>query len=261
MPTLDVRGKIAAAQIAFYVPVAIFALFLVHHYGLRRDAGWIFLSLFALTRIAGGAVLVAAELARPAKIDLFIAAYVLQPAGLALLMLATIGFLGLAGQSTWSHNPRMSIWFRISGLIALIALAVTIPGGLLGTHVSPNQGHTGMILRRVGAGIFAALYVLLVFTHFGCWTYHYQMRSYRFKLLVGLTLALPFLGVRTAYAILAAWSSSDVFGVQRSPNPVLPKFNPITGDWVPFLIMALIMEYAVTVLYLLFSTVLARRHS
>jgi hypothetical protein len=41
-------------------------------------------------------LLVAAELVVPSKIDLFIAAYILQPAGLGLLMLATIGFLGLA---------------------------------------------------------------------------------------------------------------------------------------------------------------------
>ena len=47
-------------------------------------------------RIAGGALLVAAELVVPSKVDLFLAAYVLQPAGLGILMLATIGFLGLA---------------------------------------------------------------------------------------------------------------------------------------------------------------------
>jgi len=183
----------------------------------------------------------------------------LQPAGLGLLMLATVGFLGLAGQSSYSENPRVSTFFRLFGLVALIGIVLTIPGGLLGTHVSPKQGHTGLTLRRVSAGIFAGLYVVLFFAHLGCWTYRFQMRTYRFKLLVGLTLALPFLGVRTAYAILAAWSSSDIFGLQPSPNPVLAKFNPVTSGWVPFLIMSLIMEYVAAVLYLLFSTVLARR--
>ena len=41
-------------------------------------------------------MLVAAELVVPSKVDLFIAAYILQPAGLGVLMLATIGFMGLA---------------------------------------------------------------------------------------------------------------------------------------------------------------------
>ncbi|KAF8221768.1 hypothetical protein L208DRAFT_1446915 [Tricholoma matsutake] len=259
MPSLDVRGQIAAAQIAFYVPITACTLALIYRYAFRHDAGWLFLCIFSLIRITGGALLVAAELVVPSKIDLFIAAYVLQPAGLPVLMLATIGFLGLAGQSTYSENPRVSMIFRMFGFLALIALALTIPGGIVGTHVKPGQGHVGLTLRRVSAGIFAGLYVLLFLAHLGCWTYRYQMRTYRFKLLVGLTLALPFLGVRIAYAILAAWSSSDVFGLQPSPNPVLAKFNPAT-TWVPFLIMSLIMEYVVTVLYLLFSTVLARRH-
>jgi len=81
------------------------------------------------------------------------------------------------------------------------------------------------------------------------------------QLVVGLTLALPFLGVRVAYAILAAWSSSDLFGVELSSNPILARFNPNAGDWVPFLVMSLIMEYAIAILYLLFSTILARRNS
>jgi hypothetical protein len=47
-------------------------------------------------RIAGGALLVAAEMIQPSNIDLFISAYILQAAGLGMLLLATIGFLGLA---------------------------------------------------------------------------------------------------------------------------------------------------------------------
>jgi hypothetical protein len=175
----------------------------------------------------------------------------------------------------------VSVIFRTFGFLALTALILIIPGGILGTHVSPDQANEGMILRRVSAGILAGLYVLLFLAHLGCWTYRLQMRTYRVKvgfqsrsrfpcsllnlrrqqLLVGLSLALPFLGVRVAYAILSAWSSSDLFGGQPSPNPTLAKFNPITGDWVPFLIMSLVMEYIAAVLYLLFSTVLARRHS
>ena len=45
---LDVRGKIAAAQLAFYVPVAIVSLIFFIRYLFRNDAGWFFLLLFAL---------------------------------------------------------------------------------------------------------------------------------------------------------------------------------------------------------------------
>jgi hypothetical protein len=48
-----------------------------------------------IVRLTGGALLVAAELVVPANTNLYIVAYVLQNAGVSLLMLATIGFLGL----------------------------------------------------------------------------------------------------------------------------------------------------------------------
>jgi len=48
MPTLDTRGKIAAAEIGFYVPIAVLTLILIIKYAFRRDAGWFFLFLFSI---------------------------------------------------------------------------------------------------------------------------------------------------------------------------------------------------------------------
>lgn len=113
---LDVRGKIAAAQIAFYVPIAVISLLYFIRYLLSRDAGWLMLLIFALSksplsdvehyrmtmspsslaRIAGGSLIVAAESIDNPSVDLFIAAYLLFHVGLAILMIATIGFLSLA---------------------------------------------------------------------------------------------------------------------------------------------------------------------
>lgn len=58
-------------------------------------------------RIAGGALLVAAEMIQPSNVDLFISSYVLQAAGLGALLISTIGFLGLAYVS--SHIFRSLI--------------------------------------------------------------------------------------------------------------------------------------------------------
>lgn len=44
--------------------------------------------------MAGGALIVAAEM-QPAKLSLFFAAYTMDPAALALLLLSTLGFLGM----------------------------------------------------------------------------------------------------------------------------------------------------------------------
>jgi hypothetical protein len=47
MSTLNTRGKIAAAQIAFYTPIAAITLFLIFRYAFRRDAGWFWLFIFS----------------------------------------------------------------------------------------------------------------------------------------------------------------------------------------------------------------------
>jgi len=76
-----------------------------------------------------------------------------------------------------------------------------------------------------------------------------------------VSIALLPLGVRTAYAILHAWSSSDIFGNDPSPNPNLARFNPITGDYIVYLVMGLVMEY-LCCLILLFSAfyMMRQRH-
>ena len=47
MSALDAIGKIAAAQIAFYTPIAAITLFLIFRYAFRRDGGWFWLFIFS----------------------------------------------------------------------------------------------------------------------------------------------------------------------------------------------------------------------
>jgi len=250
MPKLDHRGDIAAATIAFYVPVAAVALALTIRYGLRRDAGWIFLFLFSLVRIASGAVLVAAELVTPPNNGLFTAAYILQSAGLSPLLLSTVGFIGLVGQHAFSENPKMSRSMRFIGLLTIIAMALSIAGGVNQNSSKPSNVNTGKTLRRVGAAIFAGVYILLVIVHIASWSYRFVIMRHRQTLLIGISCALPFLGVRVAYGILSAWSAA---------TPKLARFDSVTGDWVLFLVMALVMEYCVALIYMLTGTTIPLR--
>ncbi|KAJ6575518.1 hypothetical protein B0H10DRAFT_2104040, partial [Mycena sp. CBHHK59/15] len=222
-----------------YTPIAVLSIFLVIRYALQRDAGWLFMALFSLTRIAGGALIVAGELIKNPSADLFLAAYIMFHAGLALLMLSTLGFLGLAGQHTYSEYLHMTRMFRV--------------------HIAPTKGHIGDILRKTSAALYGALYLLLFWVHLRCWSDRYELRSYRRKLLGGVIFALPVLGVRVAYEILAAWSSTDLFGLELSSNPTLAMFQPITGKWITYAIMGIVCEFVVAVLYMLSSTILARR--
>jgi hypothetical protein len=76
----------------------------------------------------------------------------------------------------------------------------------------------------------------------------------------GISIALIPLGARTAYAILASWSSSDLLGTHPSSNPVLARSSPVTGHLALYLVLSPVMEYLVVLIYLYSSVVLSRRH-
>ncbi|PPQ88083.1 hypothetical protein CVT25_014381 [Psilocybe cyanescens] len=259
MPQLDIRGQIAAAQIAFYSPIAIITLILVFKYALRRDAGWFFLFLFSIARLAQGALVVAAEMVVPPKSILFNAAYIMDYSALAFLLFSSLGFVGMAGQHTYSENPRIPTILRLIGILGLAGLGLCVAGGILNGQAAADQ-NLATSLRRAGVCIYAGIYVILFGVFIGTWTYRWHLRSYRRSLLFGLTCALPFLGVRMAYAVMAAWSSSDLLGKKLSSNATLADLNPVTGKWILYLVLSLIMEYVVVALYLFASTILARRH-
>ena len=84
-----------------------------------------------------------------------------------------------SGQHTYSEIPRVTVIFRIFGLITLVGLGLTIAGGILGSPVSPNTGNAGWILRRAGACVYAAVYLLLILAFFGTFSYRWHLRSYR----------------------------------------------------------------------------------
>lgn len=259
MPALNPRGKIAAVQIAFYAPIAGITLFLIYRYAFRRDGGWFWLFIFSAVRIAGAALLIAGQL-HPTNINLLLASYILEYAGLVPLLLSSLGFIGMAGQHTYSESPRFVVLLRTLGVLALVGLALSIAGGALGSPTSLSQSKVGLSLREAAAGIYVGFYVGAFLAHIGAWTYRWQLRSYRRSLFWGISAALPFLGARIAYLVLETWSSSDLFGNSPSKNAALAQFNPFTGKWVIYLILGALMEFAVVFLYMLSSTVLARRH-
>jgi len=257
MPALDPVGKIAAAQIAFYTPTAAITLFMIYRYAFRRDGGWFWLFIFSAVRIASGALIIAGELLL--NTNLLLVAYVLEYAALSPLLLSSLGFIGMAGQHTYSDNHRYIVILRILGVLGLVGLALSIAGGVLGSPTSVSPSNAALPLREAAAILFAVFFVIDFFAHIGAWTYRWHLRSYRRRLLSGISAALPFLGARVAYSILATWSSSDLFGESPSNNPALAQFNPVTGNWIPYLVLGPLMEFAVTFLYMLSSIVLARK--
>jgi len=253
---LDIRGKIAAAEIAFYILWVVLTTLLVIRYAFRRDAGWFFLLIFSLSRITEGALIVAGEL--NGHIPLFSAAYIMQYSCLFALLFAALGFIGMAGQSSYSESPRVATVLRLVGSLGFIGLGLCIAGGVLGTQKQADQVMAAS-LRRAGVCLYAVVFVNLVVIQFLAWSQRFLLKRNRQSLLLGIFLVIPFLGVRIAYAVISAFSSSDLYGIHPSSDPNLKKLNPVTGQWYLFLVLGPVMEYMAVSLYLFASVVLAQK--
>jgi len=59
--------------------------------------------------------------------------------------------------------------FRLIGLGIIIAMALSIVGGIDQTSTSLQTIKNGANLNKIGAVIFVIMYVLLIVVHLACW--------------------------------------------------------------------------------------------
>ncbi|KAF9243750.1 hypothetical protein BU15DRAFT_71874 [Melanogaster broomeanus] len=236
---LDTQGILSAVTIAIYVPVIFFAFRIAYKYGVR---------------IVGGALLVAAELILPVVPGLYIGGYALEASGLSPLLLCTLGLLEMTTEGP-DGERKYSLGFRILHLVGMAALALTIVG--ISTTSSQSASNTE---RRIGVLIFAALYIILVAGTVVQWMRRGRLMKYRKQLLLAISAALPFLAVRALYSVLSTFSSSTFITTTgtstSSSDNALAKFNMFSGEWQIYLVMELLMEYAVVLIYTVAGTLL-----
>ncbi|KIO07482.1 hypothetical protein M404DRAFT_136374 [Pisolithus tinctorius Marx 270] len=242
--SLDSQGILAAVTLVIYLPILFLAVRIAIKYGLQNC--WILLVMFSLIRIIGGALLVAAEEITPAVTGLYIGGYALEASGLSPLLLST---LSLLQQTTQTPDGQLKYGrvFRLLHLVGIGALALTIAG----ISISSSSGTT---MRRAGVLLFAALYIILVIGTLAQWATKQQVMKYRKQLLIAISVALPFLAVRTLYSVLSAFSSStfivtDSTTTTSTLDGALAKFNLITGEWQIFFAMDMLMEYICVLIY------------
>lgn len=65
---------------------------------------------------------------------------------------------------------------------------------------------------------------------------------------MGISCALPFLGVRVIYSVISTFSGSPIPSATGNTNS-LAKFNLANGSWWIYLIMGLLMEYISICIY------------
>ncbi|KAG1758036.1 hypothetical protein EDB19DRAFT_82104 [Suillus lakei] len=255
--TLDTQGILAAVTIAMYAPFLFISIRLAVKYGIKRGDGWILLLVFCIIRVLGGALLVAAEEITPVNISLYIGGYSLEASGLSPLLLCTLGLLHSIFQ-TPDGLSRYNKQFRLLNLLGMLALILTIIGITNASSSNTSSSSSANTIRRVGVILFCVLYIILAGVCLYLWSQIRFVMRYRKQLLKAISVALPFLLVRTIYSVLSTFSSST-FTITTTTQPAtgdLAKFNIITGEWQIYLVMDMLMEYAIVIIYAVAGLVL-----
>ncbi|KAF8526249.1 hypothetical protein BU17DRAFT_83047 [Hysterangium stoloniferum] len=238
---LNSFGKLAIVEIIAYIPVICFSFFVVLRHGFSRKVGWILLFLFAIVRTTGAVLtIITQEDSNPSTTLLTVTA-ILQGLGLSPLLMSTLAFVS----RIVSHGlPSFTKFMRLLHLLLSVAVILVVVGG---TKQAPdnsvsdqNSGHKfskiGSICFLVGYLAISGLIVLL-------WGAKEKIPYNHRKLLLSLTIVLPFLAVRVTYSVISVFSTST----PEHPS----QWSPTAGNWKIYLFMGLIAEYIICSIYVI----------
>ncbi|GJJ08726.1 hypothetical protein Clacol_002945 [Clathrus columnatus] len=234
--TLGPFGDIAIAEIVCYLPIAYISLSVTCKHGFNRKLGWLFLFTFSVFRLVSALLTVVFHAMSHPATGLVVTATVLTSVGLSPLLLATHAFVSGIG----SHvSPKLKRPFIIARLLLVIGLIMGAVGGSDQSPLNPQSTrNAGKGLTGTAVVLFIIVYLFLFFIHILFWRERNDIPPNSRKLLLGVSLALPPLGVRLIYSLLQTFGSMN-------------KFSPVVGEWEFFLFMGLIMEYLVVLIYVI----------
>ncbi|KAI0823127.1 hypothetical protein BC628DRAFT_1301588, partial [Trametes gibbosa] len=252
---LDARGIISIVVIVIYIPILCAGVILSMRHGFTRKAGWIYLVILSIIRLIGSITHILSE-QNPTNTTYTTIYTIMEAAGTSPLLVATLGFLMTTAQYGLDQSPQLLQGHRIVSLVALIALILAIVGGTsISSAKTENDLDKANTLRHVGSVLFAIVYAAVVLLTFYCWNHKKLIRTYRRKLLMGISITLPFLAVRVLEGILSAFAPLQ-FAVENGhvvPTPgnsnALSKFSSQSSAWGIYLFMLILPEYISVVIY------------
>lgn len=233
--TLGPFGRVAIAQVVFYIPIAVVTFIVTLRHGFSRRLGWLFLFTFAMFRLVGGILTVVSHAESNPSSGIVVVASILTGIGLTPLLLATHAFVSGIAASIDHPLDRPLALSRVPLIVGLILGIIGGSDESSGNSVSTmNSGRT---LVKAAIILFLAVYVFLALFHLLLWREAQRIPANFRKLLAGISVALVPLCVRIIYGLLSDFGPTN-------------KFSPIFGEWQFFVFMGLLMEYIVVVIYI-----------
>lgn len=240
---LTFHQGIAAGEVAIYVPALLIAGFLTYKHGLGKSAGWYFLIVFSLARVLGGSTQLA-TINDPKNIGLLTATSILTNIGFSPLTLATLGLLSRLVESINKTQKNMHFSFSTKHLktiefLMTIALILGIVGGVNAGNAaskSPTGAAPTQTLSKVATAIFIVCYIATVLSTIITSLSISHAEEGEKRLLLAISLSLPFLAIRLIYSCIATFTTNK-------------HFSLLTGSAWILLFVALLPELVVVVFY------------
>ncbi|KAL8925830.1 MAG: hypothetical protein Q9208_003327 [Pyrenodesmia sp. 3 TL-2023] len=230
-----VKLNIAIAEIIIYFFLLPFSISLTYRHGVYRAFAFFYLCIFCSLRIAAAALGIASENNRENRENL-VWSEILGSVGIGPLLLAGFHFLSRLNLNSEPRSLRRLRAIQALYLPHIVALALSIVGGVELSSYRPSPHTSGKQFAQAGISIFLVvflLYVLLCLITAVTATVAPGEKC----ILFGVLAAIPFLFIRILYAMLA---------VSRDRG----KFAILNGSATTQLGMAIIQEMVVVLVYI-----------
>ncbi len=228
---ISYRNGVVIGQLAFYIPSFFIGVFLTIRHEFHTT-GWLDIALFSLIRVIGSGMQVG-TINNPTSTGLYTGSSILASIGVAPLVACALGLLNRLNESITQRHHHTILdqnLFRVIQTGNIVGLILGIVGGVKSGH---NYGQTGVYtvqtITKVGTGLIIGAFAFVVLIDIYLISHVKYAKPGMKRLLLGVSLALPFLTVRVAYSILTSYTT-DV------------AFHLIGGDTTDWLCVAVIEE-------------------
>ena len=238
MTQITYRGGVSIAELIFYVPALLIAVFLTIRHGFSRSSGWRFMVVFALARILSSSFAIALD-SSPTNESLNIGYSILINIALSPLLLVSFGLMSrlISDISTCRETivkPRM---IQIIQFAVTIGLILGIVGGdEAGSDFSKTGVYQIKTLTKASVVIFAICLAALAVVAISVVPVISYAPPGEKRLLYATAFSLPFLLVRLIYSLISVFAG-------------LKSFSFLAGSETILLCMALLEEIVVVITY------------
>jgi hypothetical protein len=255
--TLSSRNCLSIGEIAVYVPAFLCAVFLLIRHGYHRSGGWIYIGIFSVLRIAGGALQLL-TINNPTSKTIFVAYVVILNVGLSPLLASTAGLIRRVVSEIHPPPVRPRL-LRIIQFVILGGLVAAVIGGIRSgkDYAKTNQFTTETLTKvsfalaeeekyimssnrnsQIAIILFIASFIALCLVTLITIPAIGPSQSPDKRLFYAVLISLPFLAVRLLYSILATFTKNSTF-------------SPLTGSIIIYLCVAILEEFVIVVIYLI----------